>query len=341
MSERTPGVGVDVGTAFLVRATDTQGEIKFRKERDAFFSMEASDATRNVLELTGAAFIEDESEDQLYVIGEQALQMATMIQGELRRPLSGGVISNKEREAIKILDTLISTLVGPASVEGETLHYTVPANPANADFDIVYHENILNSIFNKLGYDPKPINEALCIAYSQLIKDKLTGITISMGSGMTNFCLTFLGMPAVQFSIVGGGDSIDRGATKAVVGRRQSQVTARKEKGINILTPDPSDDIEVALSIYYKNLIEQVVKGFAHAVKTAEKVPNFPEAVPVVIAGGTSLAGGCIEYFENQLRAQKLPFEIGEVRHAPDALYTVADGALKASLIEERKKNKE
>lgn len=340
MSDKQLGVGVDVGTAFLVKAALDGNEVKFKKERDAFFSMEISDTTKNVLEMTNVPFIEDPETNQIYVVGEEALKLGTMIDGTLRRPLKGGVISNKEREAIKILQSLIESLVGKAKQEGETLHYTVPAAPINADFDIVYHESVLNSIFTNLGYNPKPINEALCIVYSQLVSKRLTGATLSFGSGMSNVCLSMMGIPAVTFSIVGGGDSIDQGAQKAVVGKRLTQITSRKEKGINIVNPDPKDDVEVALSIYYKSLIKNVVKGFANAVNTAEKVPTFQEPITVVVAGGTSLAGGFMEVLKEEFNLVKLPFEIGEIVHAKDPLYAVADGALKASLIEEKKKSK-
>lgn len=336
--DREPGVGVDVGTAFLVRAQKEGQEIKFKKERDAFFAMEASDTTKNVLEMTGAPTIEDVASNQIYVVGEDALKMATMINGELRRPLKGGVISNKEPEAIKILQALLESLVGKAKTEGESLHYTVPAAPVNADFEITYHENILNSIFKNLGYTPKSINEALCIVYSQLADKRLTGISCSFGSGMSNVCLAMMGIPAVTFSIVGGGDYIDSNTSKAVVGKRISQITSRKEKGINIVSPDPSDQIEVALSIYYKSLIKNVVRGFAAAVSNAEKIPDFQEPVTIAVAGGTSLAGGFMDVLKEEFAAVKLPFEIDEFRHAKDPLFAVSDGALKASLIEERKK---
>lgn len=337
---RELGVGVDVGTAFLVRAQMEGQEVKFKKERDAFFAMEASDTTKSVLEMTGAPTIEDPSSNQIYVVGEDALKMATMINGELRRPLRGGVISNKEPEAIKILQALLESLVGKAQTEGEILHYTIPAAPVNADFDIVYHESILNSIFENMGYSPKSINEARCIVYSQLVDKRLTGVAMSFGSGMSNVCLAIMGMPAVTFSIVGGGDSIDQGAQKAVVGKRLSQITARKEKGINILNPDPKDTTEVALSIYYKSLIKNVVKGFAAAVNSADKIPEFQEPVTIAVAGGTSLAGGFMDVLKEEFSNVKLPFEIGEFKHAKDPLFAVSDGALKASLIEERKKLK-
>lgn len=340
MSEEQLGVGVDVGTAFLVKAHLEGKEVKFKKERDAFFSMEISDTTKNVLEMTNVPFIEDPELKQIYVVGEEALKLGTMIDGQLRRPLKGGVISNKEREAIKILQTLIESLVGKAKVQGETLHYTVPAAPVNADFDIVYHESVLNTIFTNLGYSPKPINEALCIVYSQLVAKRLTGISISCGAGMSNVCLSMMGIPAVTFSIVGGGDSVDQGAQKAVVGKRLSQITSRKEKGINIVAPNPKDDVEVALSIYYKSLIKNIVRGFANAVNSAEKVPNFQDPITIVVAGGTSLAGGFMEVLKEEFDSVKLPFEIDEIVHAKDPLYAVADGALKASLIEEKKKNK-
>lgn len=157
---------------------------------------------------------------------------------------------------------------------------------------------------------------------------------------MSNVCLSVMGIPAVTFSIVGGGDSIDRGASKSVVGYSVPKVVARKEKGINILSPNPTDDVEVALSIYYKNLINNVIKGFFSAVTKAEKVPAFDKPIEVVVAGGTSLAGGFLEYFNQQLTTFDFPFEISQCRLAKDPILAVSHGALKAALIKEKKKQR-
>jgi len=336
VTSRSSGVGLDVGTAFLVKAEQVNNEVVYTKERDAFFSLDASDETLGVLDMIGASYIKDDK--LLYVVGEEALRIATMMTGNLQRPLRNGVISNQEREAIPILREIIKGLVGPAQYDGECISYTVPAAPVNADFDIVYHENIINMILTDLGYDPQSVNEAQCVVFSELANEKFTGIAISCGAGMSNVSLSMMGIPAVTFAIVGGGDWVDQNAAKAITGYTVPKVTARKEKGINILSPSQTDDVEIALSIYYKSLIDNIVKGFHNAVVNAEKIPTFMDPISIVVAGGTSLAGGFTDYLKTVIAKYDFPFEIKEVRHAQNALYTVSDGALRAALIRERKK---
>ena len=103
---------------------------------------------------------------------------------------------------------------------------------------------------------------------------------------------------------------------------------ASKEKGIDLL--DPQNREEEALALYYKSLIEycidQVAKEF---IKIKDRFA-LPKAIPIVVSGGTSLAGNFLPFFEKVFakKRRKFPFEISEVRQAVDPMNAVAQGLL-------------
>ena len=67
-----------------------------------------------------------------------------------------------------------------------------------------------------------------------------------------------------------------------------------------------------------------------------DKVPNFPDAVPIVVGGGTSLVKGFMDVFMEQFNQEEFPIKVSEVVLIEDAHTAVARGCLsEAQLIEE------
>jgi len=65
-------------------------------------------------------------------------------------------------------------------------------------------------------------------------------------------------------------------------------------------------------------------------------MPSFPEAIPIVIGGGTAMVPGFIEMFKDQLEKNKFPLEISEVTLVDNPHEAVALGCFnEATLIEE------
>ena len=65
-------------------------------------------------------------------------------------------------------------------------------------------------------------------------------------------------------------------------------------------------------------------------------VPNFPEAVPIVVGGGTSLVKGFVSVFNEVFDPETFPIKISEIIHISDAHTAVARGCLsEAQLAEE------
>jgi len=89
--------------------------------------------------------------------------------------------------------------------------------------------------------------------------------------------------------------------------------------------------MDQAIMLHYQLLIENVIGGIIQGFEDNMDRVNIDEAVPIVMAGGTSMPNGFKEYFEKVLSSQKMPFEVASVRVMDKPLYTVAEGCLLAA----------
>ena len=324
-------VGIDIGTGFLVGAKMTKdGDTKFTSIRDAFFEIEDNPFRQKMLKQVKANFLAKDG--KLLVIGNEAVEFANMFNANAQRPMAKGVISPKEQQAFPVIKIIIEKAIGKAKTKGEKCYYSVPAKPVDAEFDIIYHENIFNKIIGDLGYTPKALNEAEAIAYSELLDDGLTGLSLSFGAGMVNVSVGIMGVPAIQFSVAKSGDFVDSSVATAL-NLTASKVQAEKEKGVDLL--NPKGQVQEAISIYYGNLIDYVLKNIAARLSKSDDLPSFKAPVPIVVSGGTSLAGNFISKFKESLERNPLPVEVSEVKHANDPLTAVANGLLICAAMDE------
>jgi hypothetical protein len=345
--------GLDVGTHMLVAASkDKKNNVSYAEQIDAFFSLDATDESKNLLEMLQIPYIEKKK--TIAVVGAAARSFANTFNAETRRPLQQGCLNKKDMDALGMLQVLIDSVLGEPSEEGELLKYSVTSTPIGTDMDFTYHKSQLENIFKQLGYSPDPIQEARAIALSELASDKFSGLCISFGAGTTTVYLGHYGVdnPKLQFSVDKGGDWIDKNASEMFAGLTQTKVQTVKEKGFSIVDPNKGVDVDElegpkllearareALSAYYKAFISNVVKLVEHKFSN-EQTPAFDGPIKCVIAGGTSLAGGFKDVFESELNKANLPFEISEVLHASDPTHAVAKGCLIAAELDQRKKAK-
>ena len=96
-------------------------------------------------------------------------------------------------------------------------------------------------------------------------------------------------------------------------------------------------DVIMSLYIYYKNLIETVVRQFKKVF--VKNGTMFPFPLEVVVAGGTSLPNGFEALVEQVIKEVQWPFDIKGVRRAKDPLSATAIGCLTAAISREKKKN--
>ena len=71
-------------------------------------------------------------------------------------------------------------------------------------------------------------------------------------------------------------------------------------------------------------------------------MPSFPNPVPIVIGGGTSLVTGFMDVFQEQFDGENFPIPVSEIKLIEDAHTAVARGCLsEAQLIEEEENDSE
>lgn len=333
--DRKKGKGLDVGTSFVYCAEKQGNKIVFRTERDAFFDLEPSDFTKRMLGKAGVNYIQ--RDDQLFIVGDEALGFANIFNQEARRPLSRGVISAHEKEALPMTELLIKSVTGPPKYQGEIVYYSVPGEPVDSELNITYHQNILGSFLTRWGYTPKPIGEGLAVVYAELEKEGFTGIGISFGGGMINVCLSYMAVPIFTFSITKSGDWVDQQVAQAV-DETATRICTIKEASFDLTKRDGLSKIETALSIYYDNLIEYALEHIKRRLQRAKEMPKIDRAITVVLAGGTALPKGFLARFKRLLERVSLPIEVGEVRKAREPMHAVCKGALISALTDEERK---
>ncbi|MGE3163510.1 MAG: hypothetical protein AB7O52_01240 [Planctomycetota bacterium] len=324
------GRGLDVGTANLVAAAQTvDGEVNICLQRNAFIDIAPEDHTRNMLNQLGVPYIEING--NMVVVGDHAFKLANVFNRATRRPMKDGMISSQEADAMPIEQLLLQNLLGEPTREGEVCYFTIPADPIDADLNVIYHKGVFSGLLRGLKYTPKALLEGHAVVYSELAEDDFTGIGISCGGGMFNICVAYQAIPAVSFATTRGGDWIDKNVAQ-VLGVSASRATSIKERGIDITKPKNRE--EEAVEIYYRNLIAYTLENIKKRFMQAADRPNFSEPISIVCAGGTSLVGGFIEVFQDEFKNINFPIEVKDIRLAEDPLYTVAKGCLVAALSE-------
>lgn len=217
--EAKPGVGVDVGTSNIVvcrQAAD--GSFVSKTHRDMLYPLTASDESADLLKRSDYQYVE--SDGIFYIIGEDALKLVNAIgKGEVVRPMKDGILNPALKASSELLFHIIKACVGSPIIENEPLRFSIPANPVDQDLDNLFHEKVLSTFFKRLGYNAKPVNEAMAICYDCApvmkpadAKEKdapLSGICCSCGGGMWNLALAYKGLSLVEFSCTKSGDYLD------------------------------------------------------------------------------------------------------------------------------------
>lgn len=329
------GRGLDVGTAFIYCAQKQESQVAFKAQRNAFFDIEYNDFARNIFDKSNVRYIQGGG--KLYVVGDDSIKFANMFGRDTRRPMKRGVISPNESEALPIIELIIKSVLGIPSKRDEICYYSVPGSPVDADFDAIYHQNVVKGFLERWGYTPKPINEGLAVIFSELAEDNFTGMGVSLGGGMANVCLASMSVPIFSFSVARAGDWIDEEVAKAT-NYPVSKITAFKETSLNLKKPENEmTRIEQALSIYYNYLIEYVLDEIKKEFSRTANIPEFEKPIPIVISGGTVNPAGFIERFKEILKKTTFPLKVREVRLASHPLYTVAEGTLIAAIADNKK----
>jgi len=325
--------GLDIGTMNIICAEKEGDDIIFMKQRNAFMKLDSSDLTKNMLDTSKVLYIEENGEISL--LGEDAFKFATIFEKDARRPMRQGIISPKEKEAIPIMKLIVENVLGQPRSQNEVLYISTPADPIDADMNMLYHKKTMEALARGMKYETHVIDEGLAVIYSELSDWNFTGLGISVGAGLTNVTLAYLATPLMSFSIARGGDWIDEQVAKST-GLPKEHVTTIKETGSKFLGKEIKiGSPEGALTVYYDALMTYVIQNLNRKLAgiTPPKV-----AFPVAIAGGSALPEGFFGNFEKKLREAKLRIEISKIIRARDPLHSVARGCLIAAKTQEEKK---
>lgn len=318
------GIGLDIGTMNLVSARRSADGISTKRMRDVFVDLPVS--SRKMLKLSQVSFVE--RGDEVLVLGDAAMEVANVFGTTPRRPLSAGLVSSNERDALEVLKLLVLHVLGDPIEPDEVCYFSVPASPLDQPGrDVIYHRGVFERIVRECGYKPFAANEAMGIVFSECAKEGFSGLAFSFGSGMTNVALGINTLEGLSFSVARGGDWIDQHVASSV-GSTPARICALKEGGVDLNAPRNRE--EEALAFYYKALIEYALDQVALRFKAAEGQFQMPKAVPLIVSGGTALATGFLGLFKTVFtqRAKRFPVEISEIRLAAEPLKAVAYGML-------------
>ncbi|MBF0159428.1 MAG: hypothetical protein HQL58_07870 [Magnetococcales bacterium] len=322
-------IGLDVGTMNLVAARPRGGnQIEITSLRNVFLTINQTDFGQMDLSKISHARIDD----TIFILSSDAYNFANIFGKRVSRSMQRGMISPDDINSTDVLAVMLRELTAPAAHEkaGKCV-YSVPGDPINSKSNVLYHQNLLQRVLSELGYEAEPLNESVAIIYAECSDSNFSGISISFGAGLTNVAVVYKSIPVLEFALGRGGDWIDDNVAVAV-GTIPNRVSAIKEKDFYITRFNEGKKrerkIREALGYYYTNLIQFVVRSTAHELRARDLDLSFPEGIPLVISGGTSLAGDFIDLVRANLRQVEWPIELSDIRHAHDPLSCVAQGCL-------------
>jgi len=342
--ECLPGCGVDIGTSNIVVARRTKdGTFVNRFHRNMLYPLDISEEAMDLLEKSSYLYVK--VGEKYFVVGEDALTLVNAIgKGEVVRPMQDGILNPSLKESAELLFYIIKAVIGDPLVKGESLRFSVPANPVDSSINNKFHEMILGNFFKKMGYDAKPVNEAMCICYdcNPIMKEDevdvpLSGISMSCGGGMTNIALSYKGLSLQEFSITKSGDYIDEQAA-LMTGSKKSKVIKIKEKNLDLNKFDIGDRVQSALVVYYCEMIERMIHYVSNKFKGLDS--EISGDVEIVVAGGTSMAPGFCDKLKEAVDSSNFPFSVYRIRHSQTPFYSVSQGACIRAQADYNKKTK-
>jgi len=330
-------IGADLGTMFIVISRSDRDDI--RMMRNMFLELDSEEV--EISELSDMNYVKN-ADGKLYILGDDAFKYANIFGKEASRPMQNGLISSKEIGAIDVLTLMLKNLIGDDLSDKEVYcSYSVPAEAIDDGKSVIYHERVFRKIFNALKISNKAVNEAMAIIYSECAQEKFSGISVSMGSGMCNTCLSFKGIEVIKFSTARAGDYIDN-QVAAALNMIPNRVTVIKENHLDLsdsAVRNSKKNVErvlEALRYYYESTIDYTVKKMIKEFN--EKIDiEIDSAIPIVVAGGTSMPKGTIELFETIFKKYDFPIQVSEVRRAKNPMTSVSQGLLIKTIADMKK----
>lgn len=326
---------IDIGTGNIVAAREVNGKTIYTHERNAFIYIGQWEKVKNKLKRTKIAYTK--IGEDVYILGTAAYDYANIFGDvELHRSMALGMLNPKEQNSLPIMKALLGNILGPPKVANEICIYVVPSEPIDTGSHTTYHEDVMKTIVESLGYKAIGIKESVALAYSGLVDEDLTGIAISFGSGMANAAVLMQGLTALDFSVTRSGDYIDQQAARET-NTPVANITAIKEDPSFTLNPDKIGDSREVLALvsYYRFVVKNILAQIINLFNTSKGMPHFKNPIKVVCGGGTAMVDGFLELFESEFKKLDFPIKVKAFELAKEPLYAVARGALSEGLLEE------
>lgn len=324
--------GLDLGTSRIVLSALNGQKVNFIPQLNAFVEIPHTKMTERMLEQED--ILHRVERGHIYAFGNRADEFAKFLNGDSRRPMQNGILNPAEPKNLEMVELLLQHLCGEAE-SGEKLCFSVPSPPPGRESDLIFHERSVQSILERLGYQTQSVNEGLAIVYSELKDANFTGIGMSFGGGMCNICVAYLGLPVLTVATTRAGDYIDQSAA-SVTGETPTTVRWHKENsresGFSLDRAD-GNAIDRALSVYYADVMEAAAAALQAAMAQSKRLPRFTHAIPIVCAGGTTLAGEFLPRLRSVIAKAELPVEIGSIHAAKDPINATAKGALVGAML--------
>ena len=327
-TEYSQPLGLDVGTSRIVVARNVDKKYQYETELNAFLTIPYSKLAESLLQREKV--FHEVHGSEILVAGNDAQKFAEVFHVETRRPMKNGVLNPQEPHSFAVLRSIITKLIGRPSSSGQKVFFSVPAAGPEGEGGLAYHEASIRQILVDLGYEATPIAEGLAVVFGELGNCNYTGIGISCGSGLCNVCLAVLSVPVISFAVPKAGDYIDNKAAE-VTGELATRLRVQKEQSF-YLNGLNGDRIQNALTVYYQEMITNLVETLRSHIAAAQRLPKLDQAIPLVLAGGTAMPKGFLDQFGKVLNTSNFPVKLSDVRMSADALHSTARGALMAAL---------
>ena len=353
-------LGIDIGTKNVVMAYNTDKGIAFLREVNGFYVYpNPSKFVENMLDdktkarsdgtKRSARWIKFEGNAGIYVLGQDAEELAYAHNDTLLRPMAHGGIAQEE-DAMMVLATIVQGLLDMAENEvGKftdevKICYCTTAEAINGPSNVDYHKQVIDLIIDGYESGAELLTSSIRESHAIVLKDSPdgTGIGISWGAGTVTVSYVLWGQEIYSFCWVGAGDWIDTEVARrhgydpghSRLRSKETPTTVCRAKEKIDLAANPETRLDIDISLHYKILVQNVVRGIVQGFVENENMARIDKPINVYMAGGTSCPNGFEQLVQSLFNEEEVPFEIAGVKKCKNPVLAVAEGCLMAAELQ-------
>jgi actin-like ATPase involved in cell morphogenesis len=325
---QTAPIGIDIGTSSIICGTYLDGEKVVRQEANAFFSIPGTKRITGILLENRIKHFQKDG--TVHILGSSAEQAAQVFNKNTQRPMKHGLLNPREPDAIDAIVAILEGLMPADHPNGANICYSIPADPVGREGAVIYHASMLEMRLKALDFKPTSVNEGLAVIVAETGTSEATALGISVGGGMCNVCLAYLGIPVIAYSLPMAGDYIDEQVAHAV-DETATHIKLTKERSLDLSTA-PQTRIETALHIYYEALFKALAQSLQEVLGSSQRSCRLPNELPLFISGGVMLPAGSLEKFKTSLAGVSLPIKFSDIVLPADPAEATMRGAMRMAM---------